>query len=34
MTLNEMSPEDREKHVANYKKGGPAGRPYKEAAAS
>ena len=29
-----MSPEDREKHVADYKKGGPAGRPYKESAAS
>jgi propane monooxygenase large subunit len=34
VTLNEMSPEEREKHVANYKKGGPGGRPYKEAAAS
>jgi propane monooxygenase large subunit len=34
VTLNEMSPEEREKHVANYKKGGPGGRPFKEAAAS
>ena len=34
VTLNEMSPEEREKHVANYKAGGPAGRPAKEAAAA
>jgi propane monooxygenase large subunit len=32
--LNEMSPEEREKHVAQYKAGGPAGRPAKEGAAS
>jgi hypothetical protein len=25
--LNEMSPEEREKHMAQYKAGGPAGRP-------
>jgi propane monooxygenase large subunit len=25
--LNEMSPEEREKHIALYKAGGPAGRP-------
>ena len=25
--LNEMSPEEREKYVATYKAGGPAGRP-------
>jgi propane monooxygenase large subunit len=25
--LNEMSDEDREAHVAKYKRGGPAGRP-------
>ena len=30
--LNEMSPEEREKHVARYKAGGPAGRPAPEAA--
>jgi propane monooxygenase large subunit len=29
--LNEMSPEDREKHVAEYKRGGPAGRKPAEA---
>jgi propane monooxygenase large subunit len=28
--LNEMSPEEREKHVAHYKAGGPAGRPAPE----
>ena len=28
--LNEMSPEEREAHIATYKKGGPAGRPFKE----
>jgi propane 2-monooxygenase large subunit len=27
VTLNEMSPEEREAHVAEYKQGGPAGRP-------
>jgi propane monooxygenase large subunit len=25
--LNEMSPEEREQHMADYKRGGPAGRP-------
>jgi propane monooxygenase large subunit len=30
--LNEMSPEDREAHVAEYKRGGPAGRKPAEAA--
>ena len=25
--LNEMSPEEREQHMAEYKRGGPAGRP-------
>ena len=30
--LNEMSPEEREKHIAHYKAGGPAGRPAPEAA--
>jgi propane monooxygenase large subunit len=30
--LNEMSPEEREKHVAHYKAGGPAGRPAPEGA--
>jgi propane monooxygenase large subunit len=30
--LNEMSPEEREKHMAQYTKGGPAGRPAKAAA--
>jgi propane monooxygenase large subunit len=25
--LNEMSPEEREKHIAHYKAGGPGGRP-------
>jgi propane monooxygenase large subunit len=25
--LNEMSPEERESHMAAYKRGGPAGRP-------
>jgi propane monooxygenase large subunit len=28
--LNQMSPEEREKHIAHYKAGGPAGRPAKE----
>jgi hypothetical protein len=28
-----MSPEERIKHIALYKAGGPAGRPAKEAAA-
>jgi propane monooxygenase large subunit len=32
--LNEMSAEDREKHVAEYKRGGPAGRKAKPAEAS
>jgi propane monooxygenase large subunit len=32
--LNEMSPEDREAHIAKYKAGGPAGRPAPEGAAS
>ena len=32
--LNEMSPEEREKHVAKYKAGGPAGRPAQEDATS
>jgi propane monooxygenase large subunit len=26
ITLNEMSPEEREKHMAEYRRGGPAGR--------
>ncbi|MDX6657875.1 MAG: hypothetical protein QOH62_2668, partial [Solirubrobacteraceae bacterium] len=30
--LNQMSPEEREKHIAQYKKGGPAGRPAPEGA--
>ena len=30
--LNEMSPEEREKHIAHYKAGGPAGRPAPEPA--
>ena len=30
--LNEMSPEEREAHVAEYKRGGPAGRRPAEAA--
>ena len=29
--LNEMSPEEREAHVAEYKAGGPAGRPARRA---
>jgi propane monooxygenase large subunit len=32
--LNEMSPEERAKHVAQYKAGGPAGRPAPEGAAA
>ena len=32
--LNEMTPEEREKHVAHYKAGGPAGRPAPEGAAA
>jgi propane monooxygenase large subunit len=28
--LNEMSPEEREKHIAHDKAGGPAGRPAPE----
>jgi propane monooxygenase large subunit len=28
--LNEMLSEEREKHVAHYKAGGPAGRPAPE----
>ena len=31
--LNEMTPEERERHVAAYKAGGPAGRPAPEAVA-
>jgi propane monooxygenase large subunit len=31
--LNEMTPEEREAHVAEYKRGGPAGRRPAEAAA-
>jgi len=31
--LNEMSPEEREQHIAKYKAGGPAGRPAREPAA-
>jgi propane monooxygenase large subunit len=31
--LNEMSDADREAHVAEYKRGGPAGRPAEAAAA-
>ena len=27
VTLNEMSPEERETHMDAYKRGGPAGRP-------
>jgi propane monooxygenase large subunit len=30
--LNEMSPEERDKHVTAYQAGGPAGRPAPEAA--
>ena len=26
--LNQMSPEEREQHMSDYKKGGPAGRPF------
>jgi propane monooxygenase large subunit len=32
--LNEMSPEEREKHIAHYKAGGPAGRPAPEGTAT
>jgi propane monooxygenase large subunit len=32
--INEMSPEEREEHVAKYKAGGPAGRPAPEGAAA
>ena len=32
--LNEMSPEDREAHVAEYRAGGPAGRPAKAPASA
>jgi len=32
--LNEMSPEERAKHVAQYKAGGPAGRPAPDSAAA
>ena len=32
VTLNEMSPEDREAHMAKYKAGGPGGRPAREEA--
>ena len=31
--LNQMSPEEREQHIAHYKAGGPAGRPAPEGAA-
>jgi propane monooxygenase large subunit len=31
--LNEMSPKEREKHIAHYKAGGPGGRPAPEGAA-
>lgn len=34
VTLNEMSPEDRETHMAKYKAGGPAGRPATASAAA
>jgi propane monooxygenase large subunit len=27
VVLNEMSPQVREAHIADYKRGGPAGRP-------
>ena len=30
VTLNEMSPADRDAHMAKYKAGGPAGRPAPE----
>jgi propane monooxygenase large subunit len=32
--LNQMSPEERAKHIAHYKAGGPAGRPAPEGAAA
>jgi propane monooxygenase large subunit len=32
--LNQMSPEERDEHIAQYKKGGPAGRPAPEGAAA
>ncbi|MCW3014897.1 MAG: methane monooxygenase, partial [Solirubrobacterales bacterium] len=32
--LNQMSPEEREKHIAHYKAGGPAGRPAADGATS
>ncbi len=32
--LNEMSPEERETHIAHYKAGGPAGRPAPEGASA
>ena len=32
--LNEMTPEEREKHVAHYKAGGPGGRPAPQPAAA
>jgi propane monooxygenase large subunit len=32
--LNEMSPEEREKHMAHYRAGGPGGRPAPEGAAA
>jgi len=32
--LNEMSPEEREKHIAHYKAGGPAGRPAPKGASA
>jgi propane 2-monooxygenase large subunit len=32
--LNEMSPEERDAHIAKYKAGGPAGRPAREGAAA
>jgi propane monooxygenase large subunit len=34
LLLNQMSPEEREKHIAHYRAGGPAGRPAKEGATS
>ena len=32
--LNQMTPEEREKHIAHYRAGGPAGRPAREDAAA
>jgi propane monooxygenase large subunit len=32
ITLNEMSPDERDAHMTKYKAGGPAGRPAPEGA--